>query len=81
MVQDMGVLNSKLTLLEEMAEGYEGYYNAVKQAINISRNNPNVHGVVAKLIEVPKEYETAIDMLLGGQLQHIVTRTKKPRRK
>ncbi len=73
MVQDMGALNSKLTLLEEMAEGYEGYYNAVKQAINISRNNPNVHGIVAKLIEVPKEYETAIDMLLGGQLQHIIT--------
>ncbi|NLJ65289.1 MAG: chromosome segregation protein SMC [Christensenellaceae bacterium] len=74
MVQDIGALRSKLTLLEEMAEGYEGYYNAVKQAIKISRNNPNVHGVVAKLIEVPKEYETAIDMLLGGQLQHIVTK-------
>lgn len=74
MVQDIGALKSKLTLLEEMAEGYEGYYNAVKQAIKISRNNPNVHGVVAKLIEVPKEYETAIDMLLGGQLQHIVTK-------
>ncbi|MDO5022876.1 MAG: hypothetical protein Q4E07_06020, partial [Eubacteriales bacterium] len=73
LVQDMGAMQSKLTLLNEMSEGYEGYYGAVKQALKFSRGDERVHGVIAKLIQVPKQYETAIDMLLGGQLQHIVT--------
>jgi chromosome segregation protein len=64
---------SRLNLMEEMSKGYEGYYGAVRKAIAFSRNDPHVHGVVARLIRVPKVYETAIDMILGGTLQHIVT--------
>lgn len=64
---------SRLALMEEMSKGYEGYYGAVRKAIAYSKNNPRVHGVVARLIDVPKAYETAIDMILGGQLQNIVT--------
>ena len=30
-------------------------------------------GVVAELIKVPEEYETAIEVSLGGSLQNIVT--------
>jgi chromosome segregation protein len=73
LTQDVNVMQSKLALLNEMSEGYEGYYSAVKQALKFSRGDERVHGVIAKLIQVPKQYETAIDMLLGGQLQHIVT--------
>lgn len=64
---------SRLNLMEEMSKGYEGYYGAVRKAIAYAKNNPKVHGVVARLIRVPKAYETAIDMILGGTLQHIVT--------
>lgn len=64
---------SRFSLLEEMSKGYEGYYGAVRKAIAYAKNNPKVHGVVARLIRVPKAYETAIDMILGGTLQHIVT--------
>lgn len=64
---------SRLNLMEEMSKGYEGYYGAVRKAIEYARDNPKVHGVVARLIRVPKAYETAIDMILGGTLQHIVT--------
>ena len=65
--------NSRLNLMEEMSKGYEGYYGAVRKAIAYSENDSRVHGVVARLIRVPKAYETAIDMILGGTLQHIVT--------
>jgi len=64
---------NRLQLLEEMARDYEGYNQAVKKALLFTKGNPQVHGVVAQLIKVPKDYETAIDMILGGTLQHIVT--------
>lgn len=64
--------SSRLNLLKEMSEGYEGYYGAVRKALAYSKNNPKVCGVVARLMKVPKELETAIDMALGGTLQHIV---------
>ena len=47
---------SRLNLMEEMSKGYEGYYGAVRKAIAFSRNDPHVHGVVARLIRVPKVY-------------------------
>ena len=35
-----------------------------------------VRGVVADLIDVPKEYETAVETALGGSIQNIVTDTE-----
>ena len=35
--------------------------------------NKGVHGIIANLISVNKEHETAIEMALGGALQNIVT--------
>ena len=35
-----------------------------------------MHGVLANLITVPKEYETAIEMALGAAIQNIVTDTE-----
>ena len=34
---------------------------------------PGIVGVVADIIEVGKEYETAIETALGGSIQNIVT--------
>ena len=64
---------NKLNLLEDLSRDYEGYHQAVRKALVFAEGNPNVHGVIAQLIRVPREYETAIDMILGGTLQHIVT--------
>ncbi len=65
---------SRLRLLSDMSREMEGYNQAVKQALRFGRNDPGVCDIVAKLIHVPREYETAIDMVLGGTLQNIVTR-------
>ena len=35
-----------------------------------------MHGVLANIISVPTEYETAIEMCLGASLQNIVTDTE-----
>ena len=65
---------SRLRLMDEMSREMEGYSQSVRRALQYGQNDPGVHGVVARLIQVPKELETAIDMVLGGALQNIVTR-------
>ena len=64
---------SRLRLMEEMSREMEGYNQSVRRALSFAQNDPAVRGVVARLMQVPKELETAIDMVLGGALQNIVT--------
>ena len=64
---------SRLRLMEEMSREMEGYNQSVRRALAFSQGNAAVRGVVARLMQVPKELETAIDMVLGGALQNIVT--------
>ena len=68
-------METRLKLLEEMARDYEGYAQAVKKALNYAKTQGDrkVRGVVAMLMKVPKQLETAIDMVLGGALQNIIT--------
>lgn len=65
--------NGRLTILSDMVRDYEGYGQAVKRALLHAGRNPKVHGIVADILRVPEQYETAIEMILGGTLQHIVT--------
>ena len=69
---------ARLKTLRELQEGYEGYQYPVRQALAYARQNAlgGVHDVVAMLLTVPKEYETALDMALGGAMQNIVTQTE-----
>ncbi|MBE0600885.1 MAG: hypothetical protein IH607_03795, partial [Firmicutes bacterium] len=71
-------LELRIETLQELAAGYEGYQSAVKEALTYAREYQilGVHDVVAKLIDVPTEYETALDMALGAAAQNIVTDTE-----
>lgn len=73
MKSDLQRRNSKLHFLKELSKNYEGYYASVKKALEYSASVQGVHGVLARLMKVPVEIETAIEMILGGTLQHIVT--------
>ncbi len=64
---------SRLKLMEEMSREMEGYNQAVRKALQHAQGDKSVRGVVARLMQVPRELETAIDMVLGGALQNIVT--------
>ncbi|NLX82597.1 MAG: chromosome segregation protein SMC [Clostridiales bacterium] len=59
--------------MDELSKAHEGFFQPVRQALNYAAGNPRVHGAVAHLIDVPKELETAMEMVLGGSLQNIVT--------
>ncbi len=64
---------SRLRVMDEMSREMAGYNQAVKRAVEYAGSDPHVHGVVAKLIQVPQQYETAVDLALGSALQNIVT--------
>ncbi len=66
---------SRHAVLSEMTRDMDGYQQAVRRAIQYARQRgvPGVRGVLAQLMSVPREYETAIDMALGAAQQNIVT--------
>ncbi len=69
----VGELNSKLsriTLLEDLEKGLEGYSKGVKKVL--SANVKGTHGLVSKLISVKDEYVAAIEIALGNMIQNIV---------
>lgn len=71
------IKESKYKFLVETEKEKEGYSRSVKALLENVEKNKNfskgVHGVLANLISVDKEYETAIEMALGATIQNIVT--------
>ncbi len=64
---------SKMEALSNLTERYEGYGAAVKKVMEQKTSHNGIAGVVADIILVDKEYETAIETALGGNIQNIVT--------
>ncbi len=76
---------SKYKFLVDMEKEKEGYQRSVKALLleceKSSSLGKGMHGVLANLISVPEEYQTAIEMVLGGALQNIVTDTEEDAKK
>ncbi|MBQ1327293.1 MAG: chromosome segregation protein SMC [Eubacterium sp.] len=66
-------LKSKYENVRNLSERYEGYGQSIKRVMERRDKNPKILGVVADIISVEKEYETAIETALGGSIQNIVT--------
>ncbi|MBQ3164023.1 MAG: chromosome segregation protein SMC [Lachnospiraceae bacterium] len=66
-------LKSKLDTITNLTERYEGYGNSIQKVMEQKEKNKGIVGVVADIIKVDKEYETAIETALGGNIQNIVT--------
>ncbi len=66
-------LQSRYESLRNLTERYEGYGQSIKKVMEKRGNNSKVVGVVADIISVDKEYETAIETALGASIQNIVT--------
>lgn len=76
---------SRLKFLEETEREKEGYVKSVKFLLlgcdKDSTLKKGMHGVLANIINSPKEYETAIEMSLGAALQNVVTETEQDAKK
>ncbi len=82
---EMRMKDSRLKFLIETEKEKEGYIKSVKALLNdCEKDNAlskGMHGVLANLISVQKEYETAVEMCLGQTLQNIVTDTENDAKK
>ena len=65
---------SRKQVMENLQHSYEGFGKAAKAVLTAEADwRSGVSGAVAELLEVPKQYVTAIEVALGGALQNIVT--------
>ena len=73
-LQERAVENQSLRLdnLENLAERYEGFGNAVRFCMREKAREKGLIDVVAELISVPKDYELALETVLGSGLQQLV---------
>lgn len=71
--QQFHIENSRLSSLKNMAERYDGLGQSIRRVMEQKENNSGIIGVVADIIKVQKEYETAVETALGGSIQNIVT--------
>lgn len=72
---------SRKEMLEEMQEDYAGFFQGVKEVLKAREDKlEGIEGAIAELISVPKEYETAVEIALGGATQHIVTENEQSAR-
>ncbi len=74
-------LQSRADVLAEMQADFSGFFQGVKTVLKARERLPGVIGAVAELVQVPKEYETALEIALGGASQHIVVKTEEDARK
>lgn len=70
-------LQSRYESLRNLTERYEGYGQSIKKVMEQKSSHKGIIGVVADIIDVDKEYETAIETALGGSIQNIVTEDEK----
>lgn len=73
-------LKSRADVLEEMQADFSGFYQGVRAVLKARHELKGVVGAVAELIQVPKQYETALEIALGGASQHIVVNTEEDAR-
>ena len=82
---DIRMKDSRYKFLVETEKEKEGYTKSVKSLLLDCEKDTSlksgVEGVLANLISVDNKYQTAIEMVLGGVLQNIVTDNEKTAKK
>ncbi|WP_059170108.1 chromosome segregation protein SMC [Bacillus sp. FJAT-27445] len=72
---------SRKDMLAEMEEGYNGFFQGVKEVLKARGSRLNgIEGAVAEVVQVPKEYQSAIETALGGALQNVIVDTEQSAR-
>ena len=73
-----GKKSSRLLSLREFHEGYEWCSEAARSILKADQATAlelsGIYGLVADHIDVPREYETAVESVLGDKLQYMVVR-------
>ena len=74
--EDTNVKSSRLLSLKEFQEAYKWCNDGVKTIITNKEHSDKFYGVVADHISVPREYEAAVEAVLGEKLQYVVVKSQ-----
>lgn len=67
-------LNSRFKILSSMQTEYEGFARGIKSVLKSDASwHLGICGAIAQILTVPDKYVTAVEIALGGALQHIIT--------
>jgi chromosome segregation protein len=74
--EETSVKSSRLVSLKEFEEAYKWCNEGVKTIIENQEHSDKFYGVVADHISVPREYEAAVEAVLGEKLQYVVVKSQ-----
>ena len=78
--EEIGTKSSRLNSLKEFQQGYEWCNEGTKSILTAQKegglSTDGIYGLVADHIEVPKEYEVAVEAVLGEKLQYVVVKSQ-----
>ena len=69
---DVRSTTARIKSYQSMSAEYAGYYQGVRTVLQHRQNFPGLAGSVSELFDVPAQLTTAIETVLGGQLQQLV---------
>ncbi len=78
--EQAGAKRSRLFSLRELQERHEWCGEGTRHVLEAARSGAlreDIRGLVADHIEVPKQYETAIEAALGDKLQYVIVESRK----
>ena len=75
-IKELSSTESRYRVLSDLEKDFNGYNNGVTSILKASKVNNEIKkhliGVVANMINVPKEYRTAIETALGNNVQNVI---------
>jgi chromosome segregation protein len=74
--EEIGGKASRLQSLIEFEASYKWSNDGVKKVIEEYNSSDKFYGVVADHIDVPREYESAVEAVLGEKLQYVVVKNQ-----
>ena len=74
LTSELDGVEAKLRVFRAMERDYESYQKSVRTVMQEAQRGAlrNIHGPVSRLIRTDDEYAIAIEIALGGAMQHIV---------
>ncbi|VBB05651.1 smcs flexible hinge [Lucifera butyrica] len=74
LTEQVNELSSRRKILSDMQQEYEGFSRGIKSILKSKGSwRDDICGAVAQILTVPDAYVTAVEIALGGALQHIIT--------
>ncbi len=70
--EELSRQRSRLESLEQLERNLEGYARGVKSLLSDDRHKAGMKGLVADILDVPPQYEAAIEAVLGERVQALV---------